>query len=82
MKDKVISVVPSKELSSIRLDHLVNEKLVVEDVIHDKNGKLIGCFCKSPNGDIKGENGWFIPIDSVFEVTLINNSKHSFNELD
>lgn len=73
----IITVIPSTGLSSLRIEHLVNEKLIVEDVIHGKKGEIIGCFCKSPNGNIRGENGWFIPIDSVFEVTLINNSKHS-----
>ena len=72
MKNKVITVVPSKELSSLCIDHLIGKKLIVEDIIHNKTGEVIGCFCKSSEGEIRGVNGWFIPIDSVFEVTLIN----------
>lgn len=61
---KVIQVMPSKELTEMRLGPLSYKKGVVRQIMTTNSGKLRGCWVEFVDRFL-GEDEWYIPADSI-----------------
>lgn len=63
--DQEITIIPSVDLTELRLDDLVGRKatLVEEDLLP----KHLGWWVALVDGEYLGEREWFIPLNSIFK---------------
>ena len=66
MENDIIVVIPSKRLSDMRMEPLLNHKMEVTEPVYSKEGGLLGCWASLIDETFLGEKEWFIPYESIF----------------
>ncbi|NDV63909.1 hypothetical protein [Bacteroides sp. 224] len=62
--DKVI-IIPSKELTEMKLDELCGREVIVDEVLDSENRKMKGCWVTLIGEPFEDELEWFVPLSSI-----------------
>ena len=64
-KGDQVKIVPSKELSGMKLDGLCNRRGVIKEILDSENRKVKGCWVVLTDGLFQDESEWFVPQCSI-----------------
>jgi len=62
---KTITIMPSHELSDLKLNDLINRQAYVNTEVKNDKGWVVGAWCNLIGGAYQGETEWFIPVQSM-----------------